>query len=246
MTVACYVLHVKKGFEDREKSIVDQFSRLDLPFEWILDHDKDEITPETLKDFHYRGNFNIEAVSCALKHISAWKRIARGDNSGALVFEDDVLIDTKNFNPVFMKALEEADRLWGGQAYLSLGDGCALYVPWTKKKRHQHLYPARYARAADSYWITRDIARKMVDWITGNGFDLPADHLIDHICTTLDIPILWLEPTIAHQGSHTGLFTSSIQDLERGRWTDRLGWKIKLFRRKYIYPILGKDLTLKP
>jgi len=59
MTPACYVLHVKKGYEDREKSIIQQFSALNLPFEWVLDHDKDEITPQTLEDFHYRGNFNM-------------------------------------------------------------------------------------------------------------------------------------------------------------------------------------------
>lgn len=246
MIPTCYVLHVKKGYEDREKSIIDQFSALDFSFEWVLDHDKHEITQQTLTDFHYRGSFNVEAVSCALKHITAWKRIAQGKDNGALVFEDDVLLDIKNFKPILAKAFEEADRNWSGQAYLSLGDGCALYVPWTKKKKGLHLYRARYARAADSYWITRDIAQKMVKWIEDNGFDLPADHLIDHICNALDIPILWLEPTIAHQGSHTGLFPSTIQDLERGKWTDRLGWKIKIFRRKYIYPLMGRDLTLKP
>lgn len=245
MTIACYVLHVKKGYEDREKSIIKQFSRLGLPFEWVLDHDIPEITPEVLKDWHYKGNFNIEAISCALKHITAWKRIAAGDQDGALVFEDDVLINIPRFMPVLERALAESEKYWNGQAYLSLGDGCALYVPWTKMKKGQYLYQARYARAADSYWLTRDIARKMVAFIEENGFALPADHLIDHICNTLDIPILWVEPTIAHQGSHTGLFPSSIQDLERGKWTDRLGWKIKIFRRKYIYPILGRDLTQK-
>ncbi|MDD9301044.1 MAG: hypothetical protein HUK40_01375 [Desulfobacter sp.] len=85
----------------------------------------------------------------------------------------------------------------------------------------------------------------MVNWIQDKGFTLPADHLIDHICEQLQIPILWLEPTIADQGSHTGLFTSSIQDLERGKIWDRLGWKIKIFKRKYLYPLMGKDLTKK-
>ena len=245
MTRSCYVLHVKKGYEDREKSIISQFSTLDLPFEWVLDHDTQEITPETLSEFNYRGSLNIEAVSCALKHIGAWQKIARGNARGALVFEDDVLLDIKKFKPVLAKALAESDRLWNGQAYISLGDGCALYVPWTKKKRSQHLYPARYARAADSYWITREIAEKMVRHVQENGFTLPADHLIDNLCANLNIPILWLDPTIAHQGSHTGLFPSSIQDLERGKWADRLGWKVKIFRRKYIYPLLGKDPTRK-
>lgn len=105
------------------------------------------------------------------------------------------------------------------------------------------LYPANYARAADSYWINRETAQKMVQWVRQNGFAKPADHLIDYICLELNIPILWLEPTIADQGSHTGLFRSSIQILEGGTVIDRIGWKMKIIRRKYLYPLIGKDLT---
>ena len=32
----CYVLHVKKGYEDRERSIAAQFAELGQPFEWLL------------------------------------------------------------------------------------------------------------------------------------------------------------------------------------------------------------------
>ncbi|RLC06500.1 MAG: hypothetical protein DRH34_00535, partial [Deltaproteobacteria bacterium] len=126
--------------------------------------------------------------------------------------------------------------------YISLGSGCALYVPWTKKQKNKLLYPARHVRATDSYWINRETAKKMVEWIEKNGFDLPADHLIDKINADLKIPILCLEPTIVNQGSHTGLFPSSIQDLERGTFIDYLGWRMKIIRRKYLYPLMGIDL----
>ncbi len=237
-----YVLHVKKGYEEREKSIIEQFSSLELPFEWILDHDKDDITSEILKAYQYKGNFNVEAISCALKHICAWERIAQEDCDGGFVFEDDVLIDLERFKQVSKKALAEYQALWPGCGYISLGSGCALYVPWTKKRKNRMLYQASYARAADSYWINRETAQIMVKWVKENGFAKPADHLIDHICSELNIPILWLEPTIADQGSHTGLFTSSIQILERGTFIDRVGWKMKIMRRKYLYPLIGKDL----
>jgi len=97
-------------------------------------------------------------------------------------------------------------------------------------------------RAADSYWINKTTATMMINWIKENGFSLPADHLIDKICSSLKIPILWLDPTIVNQGSHTGLFASSIQNIERGKFSDRIGWKIKIFRRKYLYPLIGIDL----
>ncbi len=243
MKYKSYVLHVKNGYEDREKNIIKQFSRLNLPFEWVLDHDKDEITPEVLDQYQYKGNINIEAVSCALKHICAWERISEGEDDGAFVFEDDVLIDIKNFKKIVQKAFIEIESKWPGHSYISLGSGCALYVPWTKKRRNTYLYQAQYARAADSYWISRDTAKRMMHWIKEIGFTLPADHLIDHICLKLQIPILWLDPTIADQGSHTGLFASSIQTMDRGTIIDRLEWKIKILRRKYLYPLLGKDVT---
>lgn len=237
-----YVLHVKKGFEEREKSIVEQFSKLDLPFEWVLDHDKDEITPEILTKYNYSGSFNKEAVSCALKHICAWERIARGEADGAFVFEDDALLDIQRFKSITQEALAEFHGQESDCGYISLGSGCALYVPWTKKKRNKRLYSAEHVRAADSYWINRQTAIKKIQWIQENGFSLPADHLIDKITSELKIPIFWMEPTVINQGSHTGLFASSIQDLERGTFIDQLGWRIKTIRRKYLYPLVGIDL----
>ncbi|MDY0221984.1 MAG: glycosyltransferase family 25 protein [Desulfobacterium sp.] len=237
-----YVLHVKQGFEEREQSIVEQFSRLDLPFEWVLNHDKDEITPEILTKYKYSGFLNKAAISCALKHISAWERIARGDTDGAFVFEDDALIDIQRFKSIAQETLAEFHAQGLDCGYISLGSGCALYVPWTKKKRKKRLYRAEHVRAADSYWINRQMARKKIQWIQENGFSLPADHLIDKITSELKIPIFWMEPTIVNQGSHTGLFSSSIQDLERGTFIDQLGWRIKIIRRKYLYPLMGIDL----
>lgn len=245
MEATCFILHVKKGFEKREKSITEQFSMLDMPFEWILDHDKHEITYKVLQQYKYSGSLKKEAISCSLKHIKAWEMIAKKNCKGAFVFEDDVLINIKKFKKVTQKAFGEFNEKRKKFAYISLGSGCALYVPWTNKKKNKALYPAEHVRATDSYWITRQTAQKMVQWIEENGFWLPADHLIDRICTEMNIPILWLEPTIVNQGSHTGLFQSSIQNLERGRFTDKIGWKVKILRRKYLYPLMGIDLTKK-
>lgn len=245
LDTTCYVLHVKQGYGDREKSIVQQFSKLGQPFEWILDHDKEDITPQLLEAYGYSGHLNLAAVSCSLKHIRAWERIAHGKTSGGFVFEDDVVIDLEQFHDISRKLLEEYHACWPGCGYISLGSGCALYVPWTKRCKNKLLYPAQHVRATDSYWINRETAVKMVDWIRNYGFDQPADHLIDLITTALGIPIFWLDPTIVDQGSHTGLFKSSIQDLERGNIVDQLGWRIKVLRRKFLYPLMGIDLTKK-
>jgi glycosyl transferase family 25 len=238
-----YIIHVKKGYEERERSIVEQFSRLNLPFEWIIDYDIDDLNQEVLDRYGYHGRkLGPAEISCSLKHIAAWERIAAGSRAGAFVFEDDVLIDIRRFKKLAAAAIKEFQA--GNQkiGYISLGDGCAMYVPWTKTRKGQLLYPAEQVRATDSYWITRETAILRLAWIAAHGFCLPADHLINKIDNELGIPILWLAPTVVTQGSHTGRFASQIQVWDRGELREKVKWVMKKFRRKYLYPLLGVDL----
>lgn len=245
--IPCYVLHVKQGYEERTASIARQFTILDLPYRWLLAHDIPELSPELLREYGYHGQLRPQEISCCLKHISAWEAIARGEAAGGIVFEDDVLIDLANFQPVCRAALDEwQTRLTEQPACICFGDGCALYVPWTDIKKGQTLYPAEYLRAADSYWLSRPTATMMVDWIKEHGFAKPADHLIDQICAAAAIPIFWTAVTVVSQGSHTGRFRSSLQTQERlAGGAKKMEWLWKKFRRKYLYPLLGIDLTKK-
>lgn len=243
-----YIIHVKKGYEDRERSIVEQFARLGMACEWILDYDIADLSPEVLDRYQYRGRkLGPAEISCSLKHIGAWEKIAAGSSAGAFVFEDDVLIDLRRFKAVAAAAIGEFQAGGRQVGYISLGDGCAMYVPWTKTRKGQLLYPAEQVRATDSYWITRETARLRLAWIKEHGFHLPADHLINKIDNELGIPILWLAPTVVTQGSHTGRFASQIQAWDRGELKEKVKWVIKKFRRKYLYPLLGVDLrSLEP
>lgn len=246
MDYGYYVLHVKKGYEEREKSILAQFSRLRLPLQWILAHDVGEFSRTELEKYNYKGSrLRDQELSCCLKHFTAWEKIAAAPQPGGFVFEDDVLIDLQRFVPVTAEAIAEfyanhPDHL----GCICLGDGCALYVPWTRIKKGKRLYAAEYVRAADSYWLSRETAQRMVDWLRQHGFDRPADHAIDELCTQMEIPILWMEPSVASQGSHTGRFHSSIQLQENGyKLGKKIEWLVKRIRRKYLFPLLGVDLT---
>lgn len=243
-----YIIHVKKGYEDRERSILEQFSRLEMPYEWVLDYDIVDINQDVLDRYKYHGEkLGPAEISCSLKHIAAWERIAAGSSEGAFVFEDDVLIDIKRFKQLAAAAINEFQAGSRKVGYVSLGDGCAMYVPWTKIRKGQMLYPAEQVRATDSYWITRETAQMRLAWIAEHGFCLPADHLINKIDNELEIPILWLAPTVVTQGSHTGRFASQIQAWDRGELKEKIKWLVKKFRRKYLYPFLGVDLrTLEP
>ena len=100
MNYPTYVIHVKKGFEARERSIITQFYQLGLPFHWILEHDIADLSPDTLARYGYNGlALKPAEISCSLKHITAWERIAAADRGG-LVFEDDVILDQNTFRPI--------------------------------------------------------------------------------------------------------------------------------------------------
>jgi len=242
MEYPCYIIHVKKGYEDRERSIIEQFARMEMPFEWVLDHDIPDLDQSVFDRYRYYGDkLRPAEISCSLKHILTWERIAAGEPEGAFVFEDDVLIDIGRFKQVASAAIEEFYVEGWETGHISLGDGCAMYVPWTKIRKGRMLYPAEQVRATDSYWITRQTARMRLAWLAEHGFYLPADHLINKIDNEVGIPILWLSPTVVTQGSHTGRFASQIQVWDRGEVKEKIKWFFKKIRRKYLYPLFGKD-----
>jgi len=237
----CYVIHVKKGYEDRERSIVAQFGDLAQPFQWLLDYDIADLTPEIIDHYGYNGTkLRPSEISCSLKHIAAWERLVASQAPGAFILEDDAIIDRSRFLPVAAAALAEFP-VNEAAGCLSLGDGYGLYVPWTKLKRGRYLYPAEQMRASDCYFLTRSAALNMLELIRQEGFYLPADHLINRLCHQLDIPILWVAPTLATQGSHSGLFSSMIQTEVKGGRLAQLLWAVKKLRRKYLYPLFGGD-----
>jgi glycosyl transferase family 25 len=245
MDFSCYVLHVKQGYADREQSVASQFNNLNLPFTWILAYDIPDIDEKTLAKNKYQGiGLRPAEISCSLKHMEAWRKIADDSSAGGIVFEDDVLLDRKRFAPVLAEALKEFEASGKDIGIICLGNGCGLYVPWTRRRRKQCLYEAQHVRAADSYYLTGKTAQSMLAWIDRFGFSLPADHLLNKLAWELEIPILWLEPTIATQGSHTGRFASLIQTQEKGYLPKDLEWFLKKIRRKYIFPLLGIDLRL--
>ena len=91
------VLHVRKGYEDREAHIRNQLNRRGLPFQFILDGDRDDLSPEVL-DRYFTGQMHqpSAATSCAMKHLLACQYIIGHELEGAVVLEDDMIL-YKNF-----------------------------------------------------------------------------------------------------------------------------------------------------
>lgn len=242
MDYSCYIIHVKEGAEAQELSIIRQFKHMEISFEWILDYDVNDLDQGILDRYGYHGGkLHSAEISCVLKHITAWEKIVAGGSSGGCVFEDDVLINIKHFQSILNLAIKEFYATEYEVGHISLGDGDAMYVPWTVIKKNRLLYLAEQVRMTDSYWITRETARMRLDWLAEHGFYLPADHLINKIDNELGIPILWLTPTVVTQGSHTGQFDSQLQKGSQGGIITRIKWIFKRCRRQYLYPLFSMD-----
>lgn len=238
-----YVLHVKQGYEDRAISIERQLAALELEFHWVEEYDIADLNDELLAQYKPNPILRPSEISCALKHICAWQQIAKSESGGGFVFEDDVIFDLPRFNDIVNKGLQEFNSQGNTRGAIYLGNADGLRVPWTKLRRGQHIYPANHVRAADSYWVSSEVARARLSWIEQHGISISADLLINKVDHELGIRFFWLEPTVVSQGTHTGHFASSIQNNKAGNWKQRLKWYIKVFRRRWLYPLVGIDLT---
>jgi glycosyl transferase family 25 len=223
-----YVLHVKEGYEDREKSIEEQLSNLNLEFEFVLEHDIPELTETKLSKYFVKDHtLRDSELSCSMKHIETLQKIEKSEGKIFLVLEDDVLFSKKTLDILTQLASEletvETDFV------ISLGNAANMYTPKKELKEGKLLYRNIENRAADSFLISKEAVQKRLQWLEKNTTTLPADHMYNLIDNEVGNHIYWLEPTIVTQGSQAGLFTSSIQ---KAKPFHRFRWLWRDFRKK--------------
>lgn len=231
-----FVLHVKKGYEDREEHIRRMLGAMHIDFEFLLDGDVDDLSPEVL-DRYFTGMMKQAkpVVSCAMKHLLACERIVNQKLPGAIVLEDDMVL-YKNFGKVFDECLEEMRREGIDEALISFEDSALRFVPGSKRQRKRHLYPAEKDRFTGCLYLTYATAKKILDYVYVNKCDTAIDLFHKLLITRIGLRYYWCHPCIATQGTHNGLFPSSItaQSAKKQRyraWT----WRVKLAYKKFLY-----------
>jgi glycosyl transferase, family 25 len=103
-----FVVHISKGAEAREESIVSQMAKFKLDFEFMLRGDISDISTETHHSY-FAGEMlhSINGVvSCALKHIYIYEEIIARNFENAIILEDDILLKP-NFIDITTQALDE-------------------------------------------------------------------------------------------------------------------------------------------
>lgn len=236
------VIHVK-SFVDREAHMREELGRFGIPFEFVLDHDAVELTPEVEANYFTPGNhLSPAAKSCCLKHLMALKTISTLPKGQlGLVLEDDVVL-ADNFVELLVQAAEEAAQL-NTPCTVQLGCANNMHVPRHLLRKGRRLYKASQVRAADSYLIDPESARRRYEYLCRHKIALTADHLFNKIDKTLGIQFYWLEPTIVEQGSMNGKFHSAIDDKRRTRslTSQSVHYHLKRLRIAIFDPIFRRN-----
>jgi glycosyl transferase, family 25 len=232
---AVYVIHVAK-FTDRAAHIRAELGRFEIPFEFVLPHDADDLDAGTLKRFLVPGGrLASRDLSLILKHMEAFRRLLAGGHQLALVLEDDVVLD-KRFNQE-LSAIVEESRAFNGPFTIQIGCANNMFVPGHRLRPGQRLYEACEVRATDSFLINAAAARIRLDWLESHQFDRPVGHLFNQIDAEEKIKIYWSEPAIVEQGSMNGLFPTALGGGRKGKSLRYLKWRYawQRLRKKYIY-----------
>lgn len=230
------VLHVKDGYEERARNIEKMLGDRKIPFKYVIDGDKEDITSEVL-NCYFSGEMCAvnAATSCALKHLYAYEYIIRHHLPGALVLEDDMILYDR-FISVFNECMEECKERNLSNILISFEDSSLHFVPRSQRIAGLHLYTGKRDRFTGCYYISYDCAVLIMKYVYKYKCDLPIDRFHTALITRANLPYYWCHPTIATQGSHTGLYPSSISEASsRKRSYRRLTWKLKLIYKKMLY-----------
>lgn len=233
---AVLVLHVKKGYEDREKHIEQMMRNHHLPYIFILDGDIPDLTEELVNQYFTGDTMRVigPQSSCAMKHLLACQYILNHDLKGALILEDDMVL-YENFNRVYEESLLEMEKRKLKNALISFEDSSLHFVPRSERKRGQHLYAHDRDRFAGAYYCSREAAQLILNYVEKHKCDLPIDCFHKALIQRAGLLYLWCHPCIATQGTHTGLFVSSIsqKSAKRQKYRQRT-WKLKLAYKKAL------------
>lgn len=237
-----FVAHVKTGYDDRRRHITGMMGRLGVPFEFMLDGDIADITPDRRATYFSTDiSIPLPAQSCALKHILIYEEIVRRRLDGALVLEDDICLNPR-FAEVFTKSMQELPAYeqsgHNGEPALpvmiSYEDTRLRFVERSRRQRGRVLYPGDRDRMTGCYYVNRAAAETMLNQLKSEGgLTMPIDLYHAWMLHEHRLQYLWCQPTVATQGSHNGMFRSGIYTAKT--ITEERKWKLKKLYRKLLY-----------
>lgn len=208
---AVYVLTVR-SFAERIAHSQSEMARHGIRFEFMLQHDADQLDEATLAATFGPSDMKRAHQSLVLKHVQAWRdALARGYER-ILVFEDDAVL-APDFARRFDQAMAAAQQLPPG--WLVFLGGVDTKVPEHYFLSEGPLVELPIA-TTEAYACDRESMLRRVQWLQQHRVTLAADHLIRRMDRELGVRQYWLRHPVVEQGSVLGLF-GSVLDGSRNR-----------------------------
>ena len=117
--IKCFIIHLHRA-EKRKENVQTIISNLKLETEVIDAVDGNELTFDEISNYKskknlYKPNYpfkiNNGEIGCFLSHRSVWKKIVEEKLDFALIFEDDIQIDYKNFEQSLKVGINHIKKL---------------------------------------------------------------------------------------------------------------------------------------
>jgi glycosyl transferase family 25 len=237
------VVHPKKGYELQERHIIQLMKQHDIPFQFQLKGDQEELTEDLLNQYFVPNiPYSKGSLSCTIKHLQIYEAFISSPKNYLLVFENDVFLD-KNFNNLLFDILNEIKKRQLSNFVVSLENSCMRFPSYWQTKKNQLLYNAKDGRAAGAYLIDKVAAISMIKHLKNNKCASNVDWWHNEIASKNIISIYWAHPTIAEQGSHNGKLSGEIST-HKNSFLRRLTWYGHKFFRTYIKRLFNESRIL--
>ena len=230
MEIQGYIIHVKSATE-RKEHMLKQIKNLSIPFNFILEGDREELTTEILdanfKDDMY-GAFGM--TSCTYKHLQSFRDMIKNNIPYGLIFENDIFLE-KGFEAAVFKALDEVKERKISNFFLSLEDSFLKFVRGSLRKKGQTVYKVEkdqytggfngyITRACGAFIVDLEAAKSIIKEVDTNKCHMVSDWFYTYLIGEHIIDLYYIHPTIASQGTHNGKMRSLFPGTKhRPRWS---------------------------
>jgi glycosyl transferase family 25 len=233
-----FIVHVRADDGVRRAFIKEQMARHQITFDFMLEGDMSDLNRENMGRYFTPNLVDAGATpreSCTFKHFLIYEEMVRKQTPEALIFEDDAML-AHNFVDVFNKTMVEwrnRSDIDPNRLFISYENSLLLFIPGTKRQPGVHLYKAPGTRCAGAYYITLEVARKILDFTKENKCNFAVDWQHKTMVEHGLIDVYWCEPAIVEQGSHNGHLPTMLDDKKHGWWR-RMNWNIQRFYKRHI------------
>ena len=199
-----FILHHLPAASRKQILLQDlQKTNLCYPVTWV-----ETFLPEDIQ--HVVKNITFSELSLSLKHKFVFEQVIKNDLQHAIVFEDDVdLNSVYDINSFLQQAINEIQNVSGDLLWIGNIKKWNMYhIPKEKKTNENISYfnEQCLSRCTHAYIISNNGAKTMLNNFHNN---LPIDHLFNDVIQKYKLLSGWSEPYLT-QLTAEGLLSSLI------------------------------------